>query len=106
MVAVTKNYLLINLIGNEKNRYVGLIEKKTGKTELFNKNNNQDRVNRISMNEIVPSNLYGKIIVQIGYAQLTDKEGKLKESPFIKELSKYIHINEDMNPVLCIYKEK
>lgn len=106
LLAVTKNYLLLNVIEDEKKRYVALIEKKTGKAELFYKKNNPDRENQISVNGIVPSNLHGKILVQIGYSQLTDDKGNLKESPVVKELSKRMEINENMNPVLCIYKEK
>lgn len=106
MLAVTPEYLTLEITGEGDKNYVGIIEKSTGATHLFDKKRVWDETNNLSVKKIVPFNLNGKLLVQLEYPQLTDKDGHLIDSPIVKAIAQKVAINENMNPVLCIYKEK
>lgn len=107
LIAATQNYLCLDVLGDEDKHYFGIINKTTARVVLFDMKNNMDNVNNLIINNIAASNLNNHIVVQIGYYQLVDKNNQLINSPIIKNLIKRgVDINENMNPILCIYKEK
>ncbi len=106
MLAVTPQYITLEITGAGNTLFWGIIEKDKGKIQLFDKKKVYDKTNNLTVKRIVPSNLHGKLLVQLEYPQLTDQDGNLIDSPVVKAIAQKVVINENMNPVLCIYKEK
>ncbi len=101
IVAITDRYMLITA-GRQKgeNRYI-LIDKQDKGITVYDRNADTD----MNLGRFI-SNDKGLVIQLADYFDLTDGKGTIKNTPLINKIKQKINIDENMNPVLCIYTGK
>lgn len=109
--AVGEKYMYLSVTGdksagtNRTNYYAAILSRQTGECTLIAAADNIDKENNIKIRQVVPVSL-NKPAVLFSYSDLTNKDGSPIDSPIIKQIEGKVKIEENMNPVLCIYEER